>query len=193
MNEVNGFVFYSSYADAIRSLPSRSQLKALWAIIDKGLYDKDTELDGTAAGMYALIVPNLVANRKRYAQNAANGKKGGRPKKNAEPEPEEDDEEDPDFEAFWKTYPRKVNKQAAKGAWDKLLLTHEDIAKISATLEKAKEKDPRFKELRFTPFPAKWLENREWQNEYRDTQDGSFNTDEFFEAALANVYGKDVS
>lgn len=89
MKDNKGFIFYKSYANAAKSLPVKEQLRLLWAIIDKGLEDKEPSLpEGSiSAGMYALIAPNLEANRLRYQKaqtNAENGKRGGRPKKEEE-------------------------------------------------------------------------------------------------------------
>lgn len=72
MKDNKGFIFYKSYANAVRSLPAREQLKLLWAIIDKGLEDKEPNLQvgSVAMGMYSLIAPNLEANRTRYQRTS---------------------------------------------------------------------------------------------------------------------------
>lgn len=66
-----------------------------------------------------------------------------------------------DFEAFWKQYPRKVGKLAAKRKWDALHPGPIVIAQIMDTLEWQCElwRDPKF-----IPHPATWL----FQGRYLD-------------------------
>ena len=82
------FVFYRSFAEAIKALDDKSAKELLTALCDYALDDKEVELDNPILkAMFSLIKPQVDANnRKREA-----GKKGGRPKKE-ETKPEVKDE-----------------------------------------------------------------------------------------------------
>ena len=67
-----------------------------------------------------------------------------------------------DFEKFYAKYPNKVKKERALKAW----LKHEpDIAVVLKSLEYQVSNDRRFREKEFTPHPASWLNDKEWENE----------------------------
>lgn len=69
---------------------------------------------------------------------------------------------DPDFEAFWSLYPRKVAKPAARRAWSGINAT--DKAQILRVLpawaDSWKGKDPTF-----IPHPSTWLNQQRWQDD----------------------------
>jgi len=67
------------------------------------------------------------------------------------------------FYVFWKIYPRKVGKGAARKAWEKAL-TKQPADKIIAALERFKfDEDPRFR-----PHPTTWLNGERWEDEQID-------------------------
>lgn len=72
------------------------------------------------------------------------------------------------FDAFWKVYPKKVGKQDAQKAWKKIAPDEELTDTIIRAVETAKQKDSRFREERFIPHPATWLNAGSWENEYDD-------------------------
>ena len=72
------------------------------------------------------------------------------------------------FDAFWKAYPKKVGKQDAMKAWKKIAPDEELTDTIIRAVETAKQKDSRFREERFIPHPATWLNAGSWENEYDD-------------------------
>ena len=103
-----------------------------------------------------------------------NGKKGGRRKPNPNPtltqpltnqEPITKNQEpitNKDFEKFYAKYPNKVKKERALKAW----LKHKpDIDTVLKSLEHQVSNDRRFREKEFTPHPASWLNDKEWENE----------------------------
>lgn len=76
----DSFIFYASFAKAIKRRPEAEQLKALWAIIDYGLDGTEPEDDGSDAAymsIFEMAQPQIDANIKRKADGA----KGGRPTK----------------------------------------------------------------------------------------------------------------
>lgn len=77
----DSFVFYSSFAKAIKALDAENAKDLMTAIFDYALEDKKPEFNNPIIeAMFELIKPQLEANKKRYE----NAKKGGRPKKTNE-------------------------------------------------------------------------------------------------------------
>ncbi len=78
------------------------------------------------------------------------------------------------FARFWEIYPRKVAKESAEKAWAKIDPPEHLVSRIILAVENQKKVDSRFREIRFTPHPATWLNGREWENTYETggTQNG---------------------
>lgn len=77
------------------------------------------------------------------------------------------------FNRFWATYPRKVSLGEAEKAWAKIEPDDELTEQIVGAVVLAKAKDSRFREERFTPHPATWLNDKSWLNEYSVAPPGS--------------------
>lgn len=74
----DSFIFYRSFYEAIKDLPKKEYEECIRAICEYGLNGKIVEVSGKMSKVaMTLILPQLEANYKRYA----NGSKGGRPKK----------------------------------------------------------------------------------------------------------------
>lgn len=69
----------------------------------------------------------------------------------------------PPFDAFWKAYPHKVGKAAARKAWDKLK-PKPPLDVVLAAIERAKH-TPNWKAGEFIPNPATWLNQGRWEDE----------------------------
>ena len=69
------------------------------------------------------------------------------------------------FDDFWKEYPRKVGKGAARRFYAKALklASHEDIMAGLAAFIAA---EPWKGELQYCPHPATWLSQERWEDEY---------------------------
>ena len=66
MEDRKQFTFYSSFHEAAQSLQTPEEQCLLYkAICSYALYGTEPQLTGTAAGMFALIRPNLDASRKK--------------------------------------------------------------------------------------------------------------------------------
>lgn len=80
--ERESFIFYRSFYDAIKCMPSEVQAEIYPAICEYALFGKlPKNLSDVAKGMFTLIKPNIDTNTARYV----NGTKGGRRKKKAAP------------------------------------------------------------------------------------------------------------
>lgn len=77
----DSLVFYRSFADAIRCLDEKSQLEALWNIIDYALDEKEPAVMDAAMAVYLMAKPQIDKNNSRYQ----NGTKGGKPQTKTEP------------------------------------------------------------------------------------------------------------
>ena len=70
------------------------------------------------------------------------------------------------FEAFWKAYPRKVNKQAAQKAFDKLKPSADLFKAIMVGLNSHKKSQQWVKDGgQFIPHASTWLNGKRWEDE----------------------------
>lgn len=108
------------------------------------------------------------------------------------------------FGMFYTAYPKKQGKGQAERAWKSIDPDKDLLAHILDGLENAKRYDSRFQNRQYTPNPATWLNSKGWEDEHTDQSTntgysytasdkecphGSFDTDDFFEAALQQTYG----
>jgi hypothetical protein len=85
----DSFIFYRSFYETISDLNEKQQLQIYKAIAEFSLNDNLINLDGLSKTIFRLIEPQLLANKKRYLnglKGAEHGLKGGRPKKQDNPE-----------------------------------------------------------------------------------------------------------
>ena len=85
----DSFIFYRSYLQAIETLSDKQQLKLYRAIVYRSLGKGEVELTGHTLGMFALIIPQIEANQRKYLaglKGTEYGKLGGRPRKPNSPE-----------------------------------------------------------------------------------------------------------
>ena len=82
--QIEGFVFYRGFRDAIKELPQEYQLKVLQYVMDYALDGTEPEEGGIEKAMFLSFKPQIDAAQKRYSAKVENGKKGGRPKNEQE-------------------------------------------------------------------------------------------------------------
>lgn len=73
--------------------------------------------------------------------------------------------EDPDFDAFWKAYPKKVDKGAARRAWVKAVKAADVSAIIAGAVTYAQHPDTHRDGGKYIKNPATWLNAESWGNE----------------------------
>ena len=74
------------------------------------------------------------------------------------------------FATFWKAYPKKVAKAEALKAWAKIEDVDAKLSDILAGLERAKRSQQWMKDDgQFIPYPATWLNQTRWEDEYGTT------------------------
>lgn len=78
------------------------------------------------------------------------------------------------FAEFWRRYPRKTNKLAARTVWAKLRGDADLLAEIFSGLERAKRCEQWRKDGgQYIPHPSTWLKNRRWEDEVTDANPAS--------------------
>lgn len=71
------------------------------------------------------------------------------------------------FKEFWKAYPRKSGKGSAEKSWKKIAPTQKLFDEIMTALEVAKQCDQWRKDNgQFIPYPATWLNQKRWEDDY---------------------------
>lgn len=68
------------------------------------------------------------------------------------------------FATFWTVYPRKVHKPEAKKAWAKIIGADGNVQVIVAAVENWKRSE-QWQDQQFIPHPAKFLNQRQWEDE----------------------------
>lgn len=76
-----------------------------------------------------------------------------------------DQQIDVHFEIFWKLYPKKMDKEAARKSYHEICAGHPEM--IDVILEGVKNQLPMWesKDRKFILYPATWLNNKRWQDE----------------------------
>lgn len=82
-------------------------------------------------------------------------------------------EKETSFDVFWKAYPKKVGKDAAKKSFAKVKL---DISVLLEAIEKQKKSEQWTKDGgQYIPNPATWLNQGRWEDELPEKKGGSSN------------------
>ncbi len=75
------------------------------------------------------------------------------------------------FDSFWKAYPRKVGKQDAQKAFERINPGDAFLATMLTSIDEAKKTDGWQKENgKYVPYPATWLNGRRWEDDYEHSQ-----------------------
>lgn len=83
------------------------------------------------------------------------------------------------FLEFWKAYPKKVAKQYALKAWNRLRPNAELYSQIMKAIESQKQsKQWRKDNGQYIPNPATWLNGGQWENEMEDEKNDAANQQE---------------
>ena len=136
-DDKKAFYLYNDYIDHVKLMSDEDAGKLFKAILEYENDLKVQELSGVAAMAFSFIKNQLDRDSSKYEEickkNRANGMKGGRPRKNAEEQPnrtvaeenpenrtvleqgteEKQNEKPKNFEEFWAVYPRKDEKGVA--------------------------------------------------------------------------------
>lgn len=98
------------------------------------------------------------------------------------------------FARFWEAYPRKQHKVAAEEEWSRIGPGKELADEIiGGVIRWSTSRQWNQEGTRFVPMPEKFLHNRQWEDEPPggDAPPATFDTQEFFNAALAKSLGEE--
>ncbi|MBQ2987476.1 MAG: hypothetical protein IJD59_00065 [Clostridia bacterium] len=96
MTENKSFVFYESVYAGLEGWPTGEKMQVIDAICRYGFYNEiPVGLDYHANGMFVIAKANIDAAKARYCASVENGKKGGRPRKDASKKTNTDSAEKP--------------------------------------------------------------------------------------------------
>lgn len=129
------FIFYRSFYEAIKCMPSDVQAEIYPAICEYALFGKmPKNLSDMASGMFTLIKPNIDVNTARFE----NGKKGGRKSRAKKPSGSSEP-------AYSLTYEQEVEQMRSDEKWRKTIcedfnITAEEYEKrLSRFLDRCNE------------------------------------------------------
>lgn len=182
------FTFYDSFFRSISRIKNKAaRCDAYDAICRYALTGEEPDFD-TIADIAAIAFegakPNLDASRRK----AENGKKGGESKGHLSNDEANDNQTESknknkdknkkknkdkcllgDFEKFWDAYPRKVGKQKALAAFEKIDVT---LDVLLAALENQKRSAQWTKNGgEFIPHATTWLNGKRWEDELETSFD----------------------
>jgi len=91
-----------------------------------------------------------------------------------------------DFERFWSLYPKKMAKPEALKAWAKIKPL--EVPLILEVLPIAKRSKDWVKEGgQFIPYPATWLNRRQWEDDYQSINFKDLSPSQKYELALESI------
>ena len=194
---MSGFICHDDYYDRLKRL-SNEELGNLFRqlmLYHAGRNDEMGDFIGVEGIAFDFIASDIDRMEEKHdaisETNRINGLKGGRPKKQPEPEEtdenrqkptetdenrtkpykDKDKEKDKDikeilFDRFWAAYPRHEGKQNARKAFDKLKPDEDLLKTMLDALEKQK-KSAQWTEDggQYIPHPATWLNGKRWEDE----------------------------
>lgn len=131
-----------------QNIDGMEKIKEQNRLRQKKWYDKQKELPN--------VIPNVSITQPNATEEDIEEDK----------ELEKDKEDICPFDDFWKAYPKKKAKEAARKAWLKLK-PNEALGKeiIQAVMESAKTKDWLKENGKFIPYPATYLNGKRWEDE----------------------------
>lgn len=87
-------------------------------------------------------------------------------KKRTREEKRREEQVHPQFDVFWKAYPKKVAKPDALKAWQKAKIVNGDFERVMTALDRYKQSGQWTKdEGKFIPHPSTWLNKRRFDDE----------------------------
>ena len=145
------------------------------------------EITSTAYSKYRIITVNnydcedednretnrQLTGKQQASNNILRKKESNKEESNKEESKKEDSISLAHFDAFWSAYPRKVGKQKARQAFEKLNVSDELSATILSAIEQQKKTwdDPQY-----IPYPTTWLNQQRWEDEVEDERHGAERT-----------------
>lgn len=177
------FVAILEYARS-GEIPDTLGREALLFPVFKAVVDRDAQKSGALAQNGAAGGRVSKANASKYKQTQANASKckptnnirhktGDREQKTEDDIPPKSPSTGDAFERFWSVYPRKIGKQSAKRAFERVKVPLETLV---TAVERQKCSDQWTQNNgQFIPHPATWLNQGRWDDELPESAGGHRN------------------
>lgn len=176
-----GFMFFRSYYEGAKELDDEQRLAFYDALIEYALNDTEPTISGVPKSCFAFVKPVLDRSKAR----AEAGRKGGKSKREANSKQNGSNSKQPGSK------PEAIkDKGRDKGLGKDKQEDEEDnppyppsgddvgqppespgVDPDFSEEETAKRCDTRFRETRYTPHPASWLNSKSWENQYDGPED----------------------
>lgn len=170
-------IFYRSFYEAIKELPSGNQLEVYNAVFEYALNFNAVELTGLSKTIFTLIKPQLEANIGKYKNGIKAKNKQKRSKKEANENVNDNLNENNNvnnkenvnehaddkylFESFWNLYNKKVERSLCESKWKKLTAHEQQLIINGLPLYIRATPD-----VQYRKNPATYLANRVWEDEH---------------------------
>lgn len=89
----------------------------------------------------------------------------------------------PGFVDFYAQYPRQIDEDGARAAWEKIKPDEGTVQIILSALEKWKQSD-QWKDSQFIPYPANWLSKRLWESPPKEKPGRLSHLDQLYEQEM---------
>lgn len=193
------FTFLRGYYETTSKLPDKQRL-ALYDAIVKYSFEltmPDNTSDAAVEALFVLLKSALGTGFKE----PETGVKCGKIKEGLNRIPSQtkiDDVKQQKFDEFWKVYPRKVGKLAAKKAWGRIKPAPGLYDKILLAVEQQKKNLQWQRDNgQYIPHPSTWLNQGRWDDEpLKVGNAGPANftqreySDDFFDRFISNNFGE---
>lgn len=168
--------------------PEMSGREAILFPVFKAVVDREAQKSDAMARNGATGGRASKANASKFKQTEANASKAkptnnirhkteDREHKTEDDIPPKSPSEGDAFERFWSVYPRKVGKQSAKRAFERVKVPLETLV---TAVERQKCSDQWTQNNgQFIPHPATWLNQGRWDDELPESAGGHRNTGAF--------------
>ncbi|MCY0960824.1 hypothetical protein [Streptomyces sp. H27-H5] len=165
-------MWQASVAKHGKDSPGRRQFRSAFAEL-KSLGYLLSEREILAGGQHAtlLVVQDVSAAQPDVPQGGTSNKEHGEKKtgvKNTSPDASSDDEDEHHlaaFGAFWIVYPKKIHMVKAKTEWIAAIRKGIDPS-LMVTAAQAYAREVAGKDPQYTSYPANWLANERYHDEY---------------------------
>lgn len=154
---VHDYLEHNRSSEGVKRASEKGRKAAI--VRHHGQDDAPSSASGNASGMQLALVEDATGNAQRNAQSMPRKKERKKERVNtSSPLPASTE-----FDSFWRDYPRKIGKEAARKAFAKALkLT--DFATIMEGVVSLRM-EVAGKDQKFTPHAATWLNAGRWDDE----------------------------
>ena len=154
------FVITPSFVKVTAALGDAEVGRLFRAMCEYALSGDEPELRGNERVLFPAAKMMIDANRTEATREKEQERTKEKEKERARSNNK--NKYSPDFEEFWSTYPRKVDKEKAYNSWKRINPSDELLKSIIKSVEEWKQCS-QWEDERYIPHPTVWLNNRRWE------------------------------